>query len=216
MIPISHSQPYGRFIRRRPIDSVLLVRWDVDVIAWLHLDHCILELQPRRPLQHDHPFMLRLVVPEVCWGGVSVRDDPFDTHVGGTNERLHKFLGQMLRVPGSAFTLIELLVVIAIIAILIAVLVPAVQKVREAAARLQCSNNFKQIGLAMHSYHEANKVLPPGLVWSGGNTSYYSAPRSNWFPLILPYIEQTNVYDALPHRRTGATWRPGSGRRRWC
>jgi prepilin-type N-terminal cleavage/methylation domain-containing protein/prepilin-type processing-associated H-X9-DG protein len=99
----------------------------------------------------------------------------------------------------SAFTLIELLVVIAIIAILIALLVPAVQKVREAAARLQCANNFKQIGLAMHSYHDANKVLPPGLVWSGGNTSYYSAPRSNWFPLILPYVEQTNVYNELPH-----------------
>ena len=93
------------------------------------------------------------------------------------------------------FTLIELLVVIAIIAILIGLLLPAVQKVREAAARTQCQNNLKQLGLACHSYQDANSSLPRNASPGYGPGNNY--PNSfSWMALILPYIEQDNLYKA--------------------
>jgi prepilin-type N-terminal cleavage/methylation domain-containing protein len=101
------------------------------------------------------------------------------------------------------FTLIELLVVIAIIGILIALLLPAVQKVREAANRTQCLNNLKQLGLALHSYHDANGSFPKGTQWSSG---VGTAPRLTFSIYLYPYLEQDAIFNTFNFHPTDSPW----------
>ena len=109
-----------------------------------------------------------------------------------------------------AFTLIELLVVIAIIAVLIALLLPAVQQARESARRTQCKNHLKQLGLALHNYHDTHLILPPGMIWLKNGASQSQpvggSPTDvanhvtngnigpNWMFLILPYVDRSALY----------------------
>ncbi|MEX0725453.1 MAG: DUF1559 domain-containing protein [Planctomycetaceae bacterium] len=97
----------------------------------------------------------------------------------------------------TGFTLIELLVVIAIIAVLIALLLPAVQQAREAARRTQCRNNLKQIGLALHNYHDSHNTFPSGWigVTAGVHTAHDGTNGAGWGTMILPYVDQANLYN---------------------
>lgn len=96
-----------------------------------------------------------------------------------------------------AFTLIELLVVIAIIAILVALLLPAVQQAREAARRLACKNNMKQIALAMHNYYETHRVFPPGYIDPDGITNPDDHNLIGWGTFLLPFVDQAPLYNNI-------------------
>src|SRR5258708_32490425 len=116
---------------------------------------------------------------------------PFFRLVGGSGEPNMRPLQTR-----SAFTLIELLVVIAILAILIGLLVPAVQQVREAAARTQCVNNMKQLGLATHNLYGTFKRLPPSQGWFPSRGPAINSGYGTWMYLLLPYVEQQPLYTA--------------------
>ena len=108
----------------------------------------------------------------------------------------------------KGFTLVELLVVIAIIGILIALLLPAVQAAREAARRLACSNNFKQLGVALHNHHAAKGEFPQGVTWTDhngdGTRSMYEGLRANFHVYLLPYLEQDRSFEELDFEPGGA------------
>src|SRR5215813_4040017 len=114
-------------------------------------------------------------------------------------------------VRSAGFTLIELLVVIAIIAVLIGLLLPAVQKVHEAANRSKCENNLHQLALACHSYHDTNQLFPNNYVGKSATFPGYAHP----FIPLLPYVEQQALYqrfyDAAPISGAGTSWRGTMG-----
>ncbi|MDR0870558.1 MAG: DUF1559 domain-containing protein, partial [Planctomycetaceae bacterium] len=134
-------------------------------------------------------------------------------------------LRSLIRRLRRGFTLVELLVVIAIIGVLIALLLPAVQAAREAARRMQCTNHFKQVGIAVHNFHSTNSALPPTIIYYGGGNANYApldathdAPnygRLSFWGLIYPFVERQQLYDKVTEgsgiregfdRVPGQTW----------
>ncbi|EAQ79745.1 DUF1559 domain-containing protein [Blastopirellula marina] len=111
----------------------------------------------------------------------------------------------MIRKTSRAFTLVELLVVIAIIGVLIALLLPAVQQAREAARRMQCTNNLKQLVLATHNYHDTHLVFPPGVVQNNIDAEFVN-PRLTWGIHLYPYLEAGNIYDQFDFNQSGIVW----------
>lgn len=106
------------------------------------------------------------------------------------------------------FTLIELLVVIAIIAILIGLLLPAVQKVREAASRIRCQNNLKQMGLGLHNYHDVNRAFPAGVEYTAPNQGFYAG--LGWSAKILPFIEQSALFNNYDLKESWQAYGPNN------
>jgi prepilin-type N-terminal cleavage/methylation domain-containing protein/prepilin-type processing-associated H-X9-DG protein len=96
----------------------------------------------------------------------------------------------------KAFSLIELLVVLAVVGILVALLLPAVQAAREAARRAQCKNNLKQLGLALHNYHDTVRAFPPGYVGTDSTVAVNTAPGWGWAAMLLPHLDQASVFNA--------------------
>lgn len=103
----------------------------------------------------------------------------------------------LMKTRRQGFTIVELLVVIGIIGLLIALLLPAVQAAREAARRAQCSSHLKQIGLALHNYHDSHRCFPPFFISRAGNPSRIADvdKGANWLVFLLPYVEQRQLYD---------------------